>query len=303
MRQARRTYVGAFHHGMNRGHEGRKIFLDDRDEAVFLEMLSRAQKATRIRLLAYCIMGNHYHVVLQNTTGHMPMFFKQLNGRYAAHFRRRHGGRGYVFQERYKSMLIQGDSYLKVAIAYVLGNPLRAHLAETFDRYSGSSGALYFNDAETNTVDIGFVEDLFVSKTALKGLVDRANEIPVIQSELGPVIGNEEFIAHAEWKAERRSGRESLERRRSPDKYFEPLEKIIGEFEKMHRIEAGQLDVTTHAGKKLRAELLVHLKDRSGMTYREIVKLEPFADLQMSGLGTLYQRSKKQIAATKTSKG
>jgi REP element-mobilizing transposase RayT len=288
---------------MNRGYEGRKIFLDERDKAVFLEILSRAQKATRIRLLAYCIMGNHYHVVLQNTTGHMPMFFRQLNGRYAAHFRRRHGGRGYVFQERYKSMLIQDDGYLKVAIAYVLGNPVRAHLAEAFDRHSGSSGILYFNGAETNTVDVGFVEDLFGSRTALQGLVDRANELPVIQSELGPIIGSEEFSVRAAWKAERRSGRESLERRRSPDKYFDPLEKIIGEFEKKHGVETGQLDMTTHAGKKLRAELLVHLKDRSGMTYRAIVKLEPFADLEMSGLGTLYQRSKKRLDAEKTRKG
>ncbi|MBN2344792.1 MAG: transposase [Candidatus Aminicenantes bacterium] len=73
MRLARRTFNGAFHHGMNRGYERRTIFRDERDRRAFLEILEKAQRLIQVRLLAYCVMGNHYHIVLQNTTGRMPM--------------------------------------------------------------------------------------------------------------------------------------------------------------------------------------------------------------------------------------
>ncbi|MBN1548795.1 MAG: transposase [Syntrophaceae bacterium] len=105
---------------MNRGYDGRAIFREDGDKRIFLELLKKSWKLLKIRIFAYCLIDNHYHLVLQNMSGRMPQFFKRLNGQYGNYYRNRYGGKGYVFQERYKSMLIQDDAYVMSAIAYVL---------------------------------------------------------------------------------------------------------------------------------------------------------------------------------------
>jgi putative transposase len=71
MRLPRRTYDGAFHHGMNRGYEGRPIFGAEPDKVFFLGLLKKVQTLTKIRILAYCVMDNHYHLVLQNISSKM----------------------------------------------------------------------------------------------------------------------------------------------------------------------------------------------------------------------------------------
>jgi len=293
MRLPRRTYDGAFHHGMNRGYEGRPIFRADLDKVFFLALLKKVQALTKIRILAYCIMDNHYHLVLQNESGKMSEFFKQLNGQYAIYYRKRHGGRGYVFQDRYNSMLIQDDAYLLIAISYVLNNPVAAKMAKTFADYPWSSGSFYFNKEKCETVDCQYIEELFGTKDELQRFVMETDldELPTVRSDLGQIIGGEEFIPLATAMAERRSGKESVERRRGQDKYFEPLEKVIQEFERKYQIKIEGLNVQSYSGKKLRAELLVHLKERTGMTYRGIAQLDLFADLELSSLGCIYRRA------------
>jgi REP element-mobilizing transposase RayT len=278
---------------MNRGYEGRPIFRAEPDKTFFLELLKKVQALTRISILAYCVMDNHYHLVLQNDSGKMSEFFKQLNGQYAIYYRKRHGGRGYVFQDRYNSMLIQDDAYLMIAIAYVLSNPVAAKMADSFTVYPWSSGSFYFNKEKCAAVDCGYVEELFGTKKELQRFVLETDldELPVVHSDLGQIIGGEEFIPLATDMAERRTGKESVERRRVQDKYFEPLGKVFQEFEREHRIKIEELNVQTYAGKKMRAELLVHIKDRAGMTYREIAKLDLFGDLELNSLGCIYRRA------------
>ena len=121
------------------------------------------------------------------------------------------------------------------------------------------------------------------------------DELPTVRSELGRIIGGEEFVPKALAMAERRSGRESMERRRGRDKYFEPPEKVLQEFEKEHGIKTMELDIQTYSGKRMRAELLVHLKERAGMTYREIAKLDLFADLELNSRGCLYRRARPKL--------
>jgi REP element-mobilizing transposase RayT len=278
---------------MNRGYEGRPIFRAEPDKVFFLALLKKVQTLTQIRILAYCIMDNHYHLVFQNESGKMSEFFKQLNGQYAIYYRKRHGGRGYVFQDRYKSMLIQDDAYLMIAIAYVLNNSMPAKMAKTFVDYSWSSGSFYFNKEKCEVVDCKYVEELFGSKGELQRFVLETNldELPMVRSDLGQIIGGEESIPLAAAMAERRTERESVERRRGQDKYFEPLEKVIQEFERKHQIKIAGLNVQSYSGKKMRAKFLVHLKERAGMTYREIAKLDLFADLELSSLGCIYRRA------------
>ena len=76
------TYVGAYHHVMNRGYDGNDIFSGNKNKAQFLDYLEGASQQMKIRIFAYCIMDNHYHLVLENSSGMMSEFLKLLNGQY-----------------------------------------------------------------------------------------------------------------------------------------------------------------------------------------------------------------------------
>jgi len=286
---------------MNRGYEGRPIFQLKSDKAFFLELLEKLQGLMKIRMLAYCLMDNHYHLVLQNESGRMSDFFKQLNGQYAINYRKLHGGRGYLFQDRYKTMLIQDDTYLMLAIAYVLNNPVRKKLVSSFSEYSWSSASLYFQGKTNIAVDCVYVEDLFGTENELFRLINclNINELPTVRSDLGLLVGGEGFIPKAMKLAERRAGAESIERRRRQDMHFEPQEKVLAEFERMKKIQLSEIDVKTYHGKRLRSELLVLLKEMSGMTYREIAKIDLFSDLEFGSLGGLYRQARRNLSAEK----
>lgn len=301
MRRARVTYKGAFHHAMNRGYDGKAIFLNLKEKELFLELLGKNAKEFRIRILAYCLMDNHYHLILENSSRRMADFFKQLNGQFASIYRKRNDGKGYVFQDRYKSMLIQDDSYLLLAIAYILNNPVRARVVENFLDYKWSSSFLYFSKESSDTVDSSFVEEMFGNHTNLINLISNTSikQLPYVRTRVGTIIGGEEFAFKAMEKFDRRSGKESIESKRFDDKYFEPVHKVFYEFKNMHGIEIDEIDITTYTGKRLRGELLVHLKERAGLRYREIIEIPLFGDVQMNSLGRIYKNAKLKIGKKK----
>jgi REP element-mobilizing transposase RayT len=287
---------------MNRGYEGRAIFSKQREKELFLELLSKCSRLLKIEVLAYCLMDNHYHLVLQNNSGRMSDFFKQLNGQFGTLYRKFNGGKGYVFEDRFKSMLIQDDAYLLMVIAYVLNNPVRAGLVRHFSHYTWSSGDLYFSKKCVDYVVNSVVEELFGNKENLTGFVESVDlkELPTVKTEMGTIIGGEEFMNNAIKKFNRRSGKESTERKRVDDKYFESADKVFFEFENKHDIDPDQIDTKTHDGKKLRAELLVNLRDRAGLKYSEIIKFELFSDVKINSLGVVYQRAKNKWKKTVT---
>lgn len=289
MRRARITYEDAFHHVMNRGIEGQAIFAEQSFKDQFIEILSEKRVKLKIRLFAYCIMDNHFHLVLENTGSRMADFMKQLNGQYGTFYRKQVKGKGYVFQNRFKSILIQDTAYLQMAIAYVLRNPVRAKITSRYDQYKWSSGQFYFSKKKNTIIETDFVNDLFEDKSRLDELVKsvKTDELPVIKTKYGLLLGKKNFLGIALKKYNRRAERESVERQRVDDRYFEPLEKIYQEFEKLHKISIDDMDIRTFQGKRLRGELLVLLRDLGGVKYSEIIKLDIFSDLQLNSLGSI----------------
>ncbi len=84
MRQPRFTYSGAFHHCMNRGIGGEAILAGDKNKTAFLDLMAEKVNHYRMRLFAYAIMDTHYHLILQNASGRMSEFFRNLNTQYAS---------------------------------------------------------------------------------------------------------------------------------------------------------------------------------------------------------------------------
>lgn len=273
------------------------ILAKKREKEIFLELLGEISKLLKIRIFAYCLMNTHYHLVFENTSGRMSDFFKQLNGQFATLYRKNNGGRGYVFQDRFHSILIQDDSYLMTVIAYILNNPVRAKLVRNFLDYKWSSGNAYFSNFSHAGIDTGFVEKIFGSQKKLEHFVNgmRLKDLPLVKTKIGTVIGDDKFFGKAVEKFERRSPKQSLDRKRSDDQHFQPVEKVFYEFKKKYRANPERIDTTTHAGKKLRAALLVYLKEKGGLRYRDIIKMDLFSDVKMSTLGSMYQRAKKNF--------
>jgi putative transposase len=294
MRRARITHTGAYHHVMNRGHGGEDIYCGNKNKNLFLEILTVSRNIYRIKIFAFCIMDNHYHLVMENSSGKMSEFIKSINGRYGLAYRKKEGGRGYVFQSRYKSTLIQDNSYLMMSIGYVLLNPVKARIVTKYDKYKWSSSMHYFDRKESNIVDNKFVENLFSSKQKMTGFLDGliGRELKTMKTKYGEILGSERFLKQALARYDRRRKGQSSGRRRIEDRYFEPVEKIIMEFEKLKGINIKDIDTHTFSGKRLRGELLVLIKELSGLKYTDIVELPLYTNLQINSLPKLYRDAK-----------
>ena len=298
------TYEGAFHHGMNRGINGENIFEGNQNKALFLGCLEDAALRYKIRILAYCIMNNHYHLILQNTSGKLSDFFRHLNGSYGMYYRKSVGGVGYVFQKRFKSTLIQKEEYLVQAIAYVLLNPTRAGIVKDCTQYIWSSGQRYFSKEYTGIVDVGFVEELFSNRDSFIDTLTQMDSkaLPIRETRYGEFMGTVQFWEQAVEKFDRRKNLYGDEMKRVNDGFFEPVEKIIWEFERKIGYPIEDIDINRHEGKRLRGELLVRLKDLGGLTYEEISKISLFNNLKQNSLGKIYLDSKQRLQSKKVKK-
>jgi len=138
-RPLRIEFPGAFYHVTTRGNEKKKIFLDDRDRSVFLDILARCCNRFNWVCHAYCLMNNHYHFVIEAVDGVLSRGMRHLNGVYTQKFNWHHNRVGHIFQGRYKAILIEKDSHLLEACRYVVLNPIRAHLVSKPDSWAWSS--------------------------------------------------------------------------------------------------------------------------------------------------------------------
>lgn len=132
-RTARIDIPGLLQHVIVRGIERRDIFLDDGDRRLFLERLSRLLLETGTECLAWALMSNHFHLLLCPRVTKLSVFMRRLLTGYAIVFNLQHKRSGHLFQNRYKSIACQEDTYLLELVRYIHLNPLRAGLAKTID--------------------------------------------------------------------------------------------------------------------------------------------------------------------------
>ena len=138
-RPLRIEFPGALYHVTARGNAQQDIFLDDEDRRRFLRVLEQVVSRFQLLVHAYCLMGNHYHVVLETQEANLSRAVRQLNGVYTQAFNRRHDQVGHVLQGRYKAILVDRDSYLLELCRYVVLNPVRAKMTRKPDTYHWSS--------------------------------------------------------------------------------------------------------------------------------------------------------------------
>lgn len=294
MRKARIKYEGSFHHVMNRGINGENVFPSIKAKQHFIELLKELSKRFEIEIYAYCIMDNHFHIVLKNNLNLLSAFMKESDGEYGMYFRLVFGGKGYVFGGRFKSILIENDEYLRMSVIYTLLNPEKAEIVLKAEDYRWSSIGNYFDCKDEGFVVKAKVEELFMTKElmleALRELGDR--KLPVWNTRVGDFLGSEEFLQLAMALFDRRKDDNVESNMRIHNKNIITIEEAISGYEKERGINLEEIKINEHNWKRTRSELLCYLHVKLCFTYLEISKHKYFKDLQLSSLGKIYSRHK-----------
>ena len=142
-RQLRIEYEGAYYHVLSRGNNQQAIFLSDHDRNTFLQTLARQSERFEVDIIAYVLMDNHYHLLLRTNRPNLSKSMQWLGTTYTTIFNLRHSRKGHLFQGRYKSILVENESYLMQLSCYIHRNPLRAGIAGRLLDYRWSSYTAY----------------------------------------------------------------------------------------------------------------------------------------------------------------
>lgn len=148
-RPLRLEFENALYHITSRGNERKDIFIDDVDYDKFLSCLEHVALRYKPIVYCYCVMGNHYHLLLETPQPNLSRLMRDLNGTYTIYFNRRHKRSGHLFQGRYKAILVDKESYLLELSRYIHLNPVRAKIAKFPEEYKYSSVDYYFSGKQS----------------------------------------------------------------------------------------------------------------------------------------------------------
>ena len=146
---------------MLRGNDGRPIFTGDGDRRALADLLAEGVERFGHRVLAYCFMTNHVHLEIQVGETPLSRIVQNAAFRYTRQFNRRVGRTGHLFQGRYRSLLVEADSYLLELVRYIHLNPVRSRLVEAPEDWRWSGHRAYLGGEETPWMDCGFVLRMF----------------------------------------------------------------------------------------------------------------------------------------------
>src|SRR6266536_2105874 len=198
-RPLRIEYPGAYYHVMNRGLSRRNIFLEDKDQERFLELLGETSRQWKVEIFAYCFLDNHYHILLQTPGAGLSRAMRHLDGIYTQRFNRAHHRDGPLFRGRYKAILIDAEEYFLSVVRYIHKNPLGAGVVSNIDRYRWSSHWGYLNKKQCpDWLDTRSVMSRFGGFKEYQRFMHEEIEEEIEEFYHGPyqkpVLGSKEFI-------------------------------------------------------------------------------------------------------------
>lgn len=138
-RPLRIEFPGALYHLTSRGNARQPMFLDDEDRHAFLDRLGEVIESHHWACHCYCLMTNHFHLLVETPEPNLSRGMRRLNGQYSQRFNRRHDRVGHVLQGRFKGILVEREAHLTELARYVVLNPVRAGMATSAEDYPWSS--------------------------------------------------------------------------------------------------------------------------------------------------------------------
>jgi REP element-mobilizing transposase RayT len=153
-RRPREHRPGAVYHAYSRGNKGEVIFLDDDDRRLFLAIVADVCLKTRTRVLAYCLMSNHFHLLLEIALASLETVMRRVLCRFSRTMNRKYKRYGHVFQARYKAKLCLGDRYYRKLLPYIHHNPVEAAMVEKAVDWPWSSARQFEGPIRSSLVDV-----------------------------------------------------------------------------------------------------------------------------------------------------
>ena len=275
-RPLRIQYPGAFYHVACRGNEKKEIFRDDEDRAKFLAILKSSQKIYQVEVYAWVLMKNHFHLLLETPLGNLDQFMRRFNITYTGYFNRKYQRVGHLYQGRYKSLIVEKETYLSELSRYIHLNPIRtkamtsktsAEKMKILAAYPWSTLKSYIDqNKKLDGVDYSLILAEFGgdNPTGRRGYRKRIKEDISGKLELGgkvlggSILGSEEFI---QWIKE-------------------------GFFKSgLNREYSGSREITRY---KAREEILQHIMAETGKTLEELKSAK--GDLRRMAMELLYRK-------------
>jgi putative transposase len=201
-RKPRLHYPGALYHVISRGNNRQATFLTDQDYQAFLTRLQKLKARVPFRLFAYCLMPNHFHLLLEVAEEPLAKIMQRILTGYTLYFHRTHRRGGHLFQGRYKAFLCQRESYLLELVRYIHLNPVRARLAASPANWSwsGHRGLLDGDDSllETGAVLQWFSGDPAAARKAYAAFVSdglsMGHRRDLYPADRTPYLGDAGFV-------------------------------------------------------------------------------------------------------------
>jgi len=263
---------------MNRGRRGADIFVDKADYQQFIDLLQETADLFNVNVTAHCLMPNHYHLMVQSPDANLSRCMRHLNGVYTQKYNMAHGCDGTLFRGRYKSILVDENSYVLQLVRYIHRNPLEAGLVKRLDRYSWSSHKGYLSKAKKwDWLYKGFIlgmltADLDSQIQAYKQFMAQQQDedlVRVFERKGQPsMLGTKEFIV----RVKGRFFKKKIDREIPASKGLAPdLDRILSEVSRYYEIKPKALtavrrgveneprDVAVYLTRALRSEPLMKI--------------------------------------------
>jgi REP element-mobilizing transposase RayT len=281
-RPLRIEFPGAVYHVTSRGNARADIFADDSDRELFLKTLGQVVRRLNWLCHAYCLMNNHYHLLIETPEGNLSAGMRQLNGVYTQAFNRAHGRDGHLFKGRFKAILVEKESHLLELCRYVVLNPVRAGLVARPEQHLWSSYLPTLGKAEkpeflTTAWLLGnFATSLPESRRRYRQFVQEGmaqSDAPWEKLAGQMILGTESFILQAK---DLLSGKENLSEIPRTQRYVgrPALDELFPPGSVLSKPERNRLICLTHEKhgftlKEIAATLGVHYTTISKVVNRE----------------------------------
>ena len=143
-----RVDLAGYHHVINRGVNRSTVFDTSDDKEMFLQIINKSATIHKVTLHAYCIMDNHYHLLIETQKENISTFMRIVNANYAKYYNKKYKRSGHLWQDRYKSRYITSEDYLYTLIRYIEYNPIEAGLSKKVNEYPFTLASLIFHSKE-----------------------------------------------------------------------------------------------------------------------------------------------------------
>lgn len=297
-RPLRIEYPGAFYHVTSRGNERKPVFKSQRDREKFLAYLESATERYDASVHVYCLMDNHYHLLLETPAGNLSQIMQHINGAYTTYFNVKRQRSGHLFQGRFKAILLEADEYAKELSRYIHLNPVRAGIVALPEEYPWSSCRHYTVDnAAPGWLQRSFIFGYFGNNVAVSmrryrefmhALMDRDYVSPLTELKQPAILGSSQFVSEI---------RDRFFKNRAPDRDVSGLRALLKK-PTIDQIKAA-VDSAMPTEPRLARQVALHLCHRwSGMKLLEIglhYGVSPSAVTQASGRIELRSRKSKNL--------